>query len=275
MSKRYHVVVMVVICLVSLMGSVVRADTVTFWEFNEATSGYASTATNAILDSSGNGHHGTVTIGDPTYTTGASGNAGDGAMHFTNDAVSINDDSAFDMLLADGWSYEIEADINVGTGGKYYVIFSNHASGRTVDTDTLGYVFRLDTTGTYLQLYTAGTPGNWFRADSSIAVNDSEWHNVKLVVDTDADGALDITYFIDGVENAAVMSGASPWTVENIVPCEDIEKLIGHPQPAGENMQGSIDNLKFSSFAVPEPSTLAMLASGLIGLLAYAWRKRK
>ncbi len=28
-------------------------------------------------------------------------------------------------------------------------------------------------------------------------------------------------------------------------------------------------------FVIPEPSTLALLASGLIGLLAYAWRKRK
>jgi len=27
--------------------------------------------------------------------------------------------------------------------------------------------------------------------------------------------------------------------------------------------------------AVPEPGTLALLAAGLIGLLAYAWRKRK
>jgi len=26
---------------------------------------------------------------------------------------------------------------------------------------------------------------------------------------------------------------------------------------------------------VPEPSTLVLLAAGLLGLLAYAWRKRK
>ena len=29
------------------------------------------------------------------------------------------------------------------------------------------------------------------------------------------------------------------------------------------------------TIAVPEPSTLGLLISGCIGLLAYAWRKRK
>lgn len=35
------------------------------------------------------------------------------------------------------------------------------------------------------------------------------------------------------------------------------------------------DNVRLVSGAVPEPSVLVLAASGLIGLLAYAWRKRK
>lgn len=35
-----------------------------------------------------------------------------------------------------------------------------------------------------------------------------------------------------------------------------------------------VDNVSVSS-PIPEPSTIALLATGLIGLLAYAWRKRK
>lgn len=35
------------------------------------------------------------------------------------------------------------------------------------------------------------------------------------------------------------------------------------------------DNVTLDAAAVPEPSLLTLFASGLLGLLAYAWRKRK
>lgn len=39
-------------------------------------------------------------------------------------------------------------------------------------------------------------------------------------------------------------------------------------------LPGGIDSVLLTSSAVPEPSTVSLLASGLIGLLCYAWRKR-
>jgi hypothetical protein len=39
--------------------------------------------------------------------------------------------------------------------------------------------------------------------------------------------------------------------------------------------QTSLDSFSLNYTAAPEPSTLALLAAGLVGLLAYAWRKRK
>ena len=39
--------------------------------------------------------------------------------------------------------------------------------------------------------------------------------------------------------------------------------------------QGAVDNFTVSANVVPEPGTFALLAAALLGLAAYAWRKRK
>ena len=45
--------------------------------------------------------------------------------------------------------------------------------------------------------------------------------------------------------------------------------------PALSSWTGIGDTAQFEVQVVPEPSTLALLASGLFGLVAYAWRRRK
>jgi len=45
------------------------------------------------------------------------------------------------------------------------------------------------------------------------------------------------------------------------------------PPLTSGRFEGEIDNLSVSQ--VPEPGTLVLLGTGLLGLLAYAWRKRK
>ncbi len=58
---------------------------------------------------------------------------------------------------------------------------------------------------------------------------------------------------------------------------EDTDRPIGigiHPSNENRNFAGLIYDPKIS-FIVPEPSTLVLLATGLLGLICYAWRRRK
>ena len=50
------------------------------------------------------------------------------------------------------------------------------------------------------------------------------------------------------------------------------DRYIGLGKIAGGGSTAFFDNLQLQS--IPEPSSMAILASALIGLLAYAWRKR-
>lgn len=53
-----------------------------------------------------------------------------------------------------------------------------------------------------------------------------------------------------------------------------VGKLAGVPSGYGFGLL-SVDNVRLDGTAVPEPSMVVLLVTGLIGLLAYAWRKRE
>jgi hypothetical protein len=54
----------------------------------------------------------------------------------------------------------------------------------------------------------------------------------------------------------------------------DVLSTFGATMPSAANY-ASIAEIRFQGTAVPEPSTIVLLTTGTIGLLAYAWRHRK
>jgi hypothetical protein len=105
------------------------------------------------------------------------------------------------------------------------------------------------------------------------------WHNLALVND-----AGTATFYVDG---NAVSSWAGPDNagLSAVTPGAFLGLGVGSDGVGG--MTGGIDEARIFTFApgafhvsdlglaTPEPGTLVLLTTGLFGLLAYAWRKRK
>lgn len=84
---------------------------------------------------------------------------------------------------------------------------------------------------------------------------------------TSADRSL---AFADRTISAVGLNTSDVYSLHFIDEFGGIRPSSGTPQSWGWCGLGSV-----TVSSVPEPSTIALLATGLIGLLAYAWRKRK
>jgi hypothetical protein len=76
--------------------------------------------------------------------------------------------------------------------------------------------------------------------------------------------------------NPGMIDGAHPSVAANVTNLpvavgDNIYLLVG----ANGNNAGDLTGLKMTITYAPEPSSIAILASALIGLLCYAWRKRR
>ncbi len=291
MSKMYYSFVMFAVALLVVLPVVAaQADTIGFWQFNEKAPGQQTTgAADEIIDSSGNGYHG-YAVGNPlpSYVVGQLNPPSAIALTSTGVNYSPNEDrivvphnDAFNFNLGAGDDYTLEAIIR--TTEAIGTIVTKRASTGP------GYNMAF-TTGGKITAYVQGTydfvnP----RPEGVTNVADGEWHHVAVVVDADASTPNNnvVKIYVDWVLDATVLltdcSHYGTPIAEDLSNTHDI--WIGDfGGKASHQFVGDIDVVRISSGAltpsefiqpIPEPTSLVLLFTGLIGLLCYAWRKRK
>ena len=141
-----------------------------------------------------------------------------------------------------------------------------------------------------IQIYGGGTlaPGDGI---GTMTLNDSLTldSSAMLAFELGAVGSSDLVSMgssalsIDGLEFDYVTFTTSAGFGEGVYTLIDAGSLSG---TLGENVSGMVGGLQgtlsiagndlvLTTTAVPEPGTLLLMVTGVIGLLAYAWRKRK
>lgn len=262
MSKKYLLLVAV---FVFGLATTAQADFV--YDFNAPTYTTGSKLATQdgwfkLSDATNLWYVGGTTAGWDGYYADSSTNTGGTARH--NITLGLQDNVSFDM------SAEFRADDLVY---KCYAQYYYDNGTTTYNYLSMGITSRTEGSGLYWvwsQLKASGGPIvlNWTFADSP-----TEDSRVLLGLAFTAQGndswSVQPYYQVNG---GTVQNAGSPVTVNDFQP-GTMASNWNRVQLINSTAGSRIDNLVCRT--IPEPSTLALLGCGLVGLLAYAWRKRK
>lgn len=243
--------------VVAACASTAHATVIASWQFDGA---------NFLADSSGNGHT-LVNTGD-TANGGAvqSSDAavGSGSALFNGTAIMKTIDSIdltpYEKVSVSWWMKAT----GIGSGGIGLV----YEQSPNYNDYTGAFITYLNGANNPASAYLR-CPNRYNGKDFSHPYG--AWTHIQVDYDLTAKGDDAVKTYVDGVKVGTTFDGNDP----PVSFANQTFYLGAIPTVSVCGFKGYIDNFAIEGTAIPEPGTFSLVTIGLLGLLAYAWRKRK